>query len=82
MTQKSIIENSNYYVIVGVTEENKIPHYLVINKKYDVIEAETSIYPQALKYAADLDAAIYALSDISKGNTFSDNNVKPFPKKD
>lgn len=62
----AIYENSNYKVTIGTSSENASPHYLVINKKFDVIEAETQLYPQAIKYADDLDTAIFALSDIKE----------------
>ncbi len=60
----AIYENSNYKVTIGTSTENTSPHYLIINKKFDVVETETQLYPQAIKYADDLDAAIFAHKDI------------------
>lgn len=64
-TMQQIYNNTNYYVTIGTSEENNNPHYLVINKKYEITEAESTILPQAIKYASDLDAALTALLDMS-----------------
>lgn len=74
--ENKIYENEFYYVTTGISDEIKTIHYKVINKNYGVVEAETALYPQALKYADDLATATAALSDINKET----NKIIPLTK--
>ena len=71
--ENKIYENNNYKIILGQSEEDPTIHYLVINKEFGVVEAESRLYPQSIKYANDLDAAIVALKDIKD---YEDTNNK------
>jgi hypothetical protein len=60
----TIYENENYEVEVGSTKDDDGLRYLVRNKAHRVIEVETNLYPQSIKYADDLNAAIHAVNDM------------------
>lgn len=55
----------DYILKVGNHTDTDNLCYQIINKKYDVIEYETYLYPQAIKYTSDLQAGVDAIKDIT-----------------
>lgn len=62
--EQQIFSTKNYTVVVGNSTDSGNLCYQIINKKHGVIEVETYMYPQAVKYAADLEAGIAAVTDV------------------
>ena len=65
MTQ--IIKQTPNYTLL-VEDTNTIPHvpcYKIKNRKYGVVEIETFLLPQAIKYLDDLEASLAASYDSS-----------------
>lgn len=60
--EQVIYRTPNYKVVVGTDLDNQLI-YQIINVKYKVIEVETKLYPQAIKYASDLEANLAAIID-------------------
>jgi hypothetical protein len=60
--EQVIYRTPNYKVVVGKDLDNQLV-YQIINIKYKVIEVETKLYPQAIKYASDLEANLAAIID-------------------
>ncbi len=60
--EQVIYRTPNYKVIVGTDLDNQLI-YQIVNVKYKVIEVETKLYPQAIKYASDLEANLAAIID-------------------
>jgi len=54
-----------YNVIVAISPDTKKECYQIVNRQWGVVEIESSIYPQAIKYANDLEAGVAAMTDIS-----------------
>ena len=54
----TITETPDYFLTVGRASSDDTLVYQVISKKYEVVEVETSILPQALKYIGDLQMAL------------------------
>ncbi|UOF79385.1 hypothetical protein [Caudoviricetes sp.] len=74
MDNNLIKETENYKLVVGYSTSSKpgeqpLLAYLIINKKYNVVEVETFLLPQALKYLKDLDEGLnMVMSDNSEQN--------------
>lgn len=60
--EQLIYKTPNYKVVVGKDLDDQLV-YQIINIKYKVIEVETKLYPQAIKYASDLEANLAAIID-------------------
>lgn len=76
---KVIKETENYSLTVGKSVESGNPCYQLVHKTHGVIELETYIFPQALKYIDDLEAGLQAVTDISLDKDLS--KVKPLSKR-
>lgn len=63
--EQVIYRTPHYKVIIGKDSEDQLV-YQIVNVKYKVIEVETKLYPQAIKYASDLEAGLAAIIDISE----------------
>lgn len=61
-----IKETENYTLSVGkpVGSQDDLKLYQIINKKYKVVEVETPMLPQAIKYMHDLEAGLGAVEDM------------------
>lgn len=71
----SITETRNYTLKVGTSSESGNKCYQIINKEWGVVEIESYILPQALKYIDELESAlnptnskVTPISSISKLN--------------
>lgn len=65
---QQIKETQNYKLVLGESQDtNKVSLYQVVNKQYEVVEVETTILPQAIKFLHDLEASLAAAEDYSKG---------------
>ena len=53
-----IKETQDYILQCGPSSEDKQACYQIIHKEYGVIEVETSILPQGIKYILDLQAGL------------------------
>lgn len=76
MSDKVIVhENNNYIVQIGksIHNENTIDCYQIVNRKYGVIEAETTMLPSALATADDLDESL----DEEEGEKESTHESSP-----
>ena len=63
-----IIKDTRDYVLevaLSYTTKPEALCYRIVNKKYNVIEIETFLLPQALKYLDDLQAGIDAIGDMT-----------------
>lgn len=63
---KPVFSDNNYKVVVGMSTHKppSIECYQVINIETNVIEAETSILPQAIQYTKDFSEHLKATLDI------------------
>jgi|688.fasta_scaffold1779241_2 hypothetical protein len=61
--EQLIYRTQHYKVIVGKSVDSGNLCYQIINKEHGVIEVETYMYPQAIKYASDLEAGIASVLD-------------------
>lgn len=63
-----IKESQNYTLSIGKPVNSKEGDndsvYQIKNKKYGVVEVETPMLPQAIKYIHDLEAGLAAVEDI------------------
>ena len=57
-------ETDNYTLTIGQGSDNKGLLYLVTNKKYGIVEIESTMLPQAIKYLYELEAGLAAVEDI------------------
>lgn len=73
---KIIKQTPNYSLIIGLSTETNNRCYQIINRLYEVIEIETYLLPQALKYLLDLQAGLDALLDIKEDNKKSNSITK------
>lgn len=73
---KVIKETTDYTLIVG--QQLDAPHakcYQLINRMYDVVEAESQILPQAFDYMTQIQAALDAARDNDQVVTDRDRAV-------
>jgi hypothetical protein len=68
MENNIIYENNNYTVEVGEGAEDGLPTYHLINKEHGVIEAETSVLPQAISMATQFNDALEQVLDQQEDN--------------
>lgn len=61
-----VYSTDTYDVIVAISPDTKKECYQIVNRQYGVVEIESSIYPQAIKYAIDLEAGVAAMFHISE----------------
>jgi len=61
-----IKETENYKLVVGISTSSQNLCYQIINSKYEVLEIESYILAQAIKYIDDLEIGLQAQKDISK----------------
>ena len=61
----SIFKTQNYKVVLGSHTSCENPCYQIHNIQYGVIEYETFLLPQAIKYCSDLQAGLDAIYDIN-----------------
>lgn len=60
-----IKETNNYTLVVASSLDGAHELcYQIINKEHGVIEVETSILPQAIKYLLDLEVSLQAMIDM------------------
>ena len=62
-----IRETENYTLSTGSPVDPKDVYrelYLVTNKKYGIVEVETTMLPSAIKYLHDLEAGLAAVNDM------------------
>lgn len=59
-----IKSTKNYTLSVGTSSQTNSICYQIINKKFGVIEIETFLLAQALKYMNEMEAALDAQTDI------------------
>lgn len=62
-----IKSTDNYSLQVGLpvnSVEQNGEVYQIINKKYGVVEVESTMLPQAIKFLHDLEAGLAAVGDI------------------
>lgn len=81
--QKVIKETSDYILATGISSSDETTCYQVINKVYDVIEAESHILPQGFEYLEQIQAALDARRDDEKAlsdvaHATNDNTIQ-FP---
>jgi len=62
-----VIKESKVYVLeVGPSMTNETTLcYRIVNKRYNVVEIETFLLPQAIKYLDDLEAGLAAVTDMT-----------------
>jgi uncharacterized protein (UPF0128 family) len=62
----TIQETPNYTLQTGKSLNEKVEGetYQIINKKYNVVEVETTMLPQAIKFLHDLEAGLAAVQDM------------------
>lgn len=78
MSEVIIVKESPDYIIqVGVSQEGEYRTYQLLNKQYNVIEAETQLLPQAYKYIEEIQAAVDAFRDMADDKKLSE--VLKFP---
>lgn len=65
----SIRETKDYILTAGNASDDKVLCYQIINREHGVIEVETSILPQALKYLMDLQTGLQAMLDIQEDSS-------------
>jgi hypothetical protein len=70
-----IKDTKHYMLVTGISKTDKSMCYQIFNKQYDVLEIETHILPQALKYIEDLEAGLDALTDMGKVVPLSKKNI-------
>ena len=58
-----IKKTQNYRIEVALNDVGSLC-YKIINNTYNVVEIETFMLPQALKYIEDLEAGLQALKDM------------------
>jgi hypothetical protein len=76
MEPEKIIRENKYYVLtVGISAKTDDLCYQVINKEYEVVELESYILPQIIKYFGDLTAGLQAILDIEEDDKFTSVNV-------
>jgi len=61
-----IDNKGDYELVVTESQEDGKLSYQIINLKYGVIEAETRILPQALKFLEELSASLDMIADLKK----------------
>ncbi len=62
-----IEQTRDYTLDVGESKEQKgVVCYQITNKNYGVVEVETNILPQALKYIEDLQVGLDARRDMKE----------------
>ena len=61
-----IKETQAYTLQCGPSSQDEQSCYQIINKEFGVIEVETSILPQAMKYLMDLQAGLDMINDEAK----------------
>jgi len=59
-----IEHKGEYELIVADSDEDGKRSYQVVNLKYGVVEAETRILPQALKFLEELSASLDMITDL------------------
>lgn len=77
---KEIKQTPNYSLGVGIATGatlNTDITYKIFNKKYGVVEVETTMLPQALKFLQDLEAGLAAMEDMYSSEK-SESPVVPF----
>jgi hypothetical protein len=63
---KVIRENQTYLLTTGISAKTNDLCYQVINKEHGVVELESYILPQVLKYFGDLTVGLQAVLDIEQ----------------
>jgi len=76
-----IRETQDYTLQCGPSREDKQACYQIVNKQYGVIEVETSILPQAIKYIMDLQAGLDMTDEALRGDNVNLSNVTPISDK-
>jgi len=66
--ESNIIKSTkNYYLLVGESTTKDVNGeltYKIVNKTYGVVEIETNILSQAIKFLHDLEVALAAVTDM------------------
>lgn len=65
---KIIRENKDYVLTVGISVANGEKCYQILNKEYGIVEIETTILPQAIKFFGDVVAGLDAVLDMESSN--------------
>lgn len=63
MNNTIIKKTQNYHIEVALNDTGSLC-YKIINNDYKVVEVETYMLPQALKYIDDLEAGLQAIKDM------------------
>ncbi len=66
MENKLIDTMGMYNLVVGASEIDGKSCYQIINKKYGVVEIETKLFPQAIKFMGEISAGLQAVLDMAK----------------
>lgn len=76
-----IKETNNYILKTGIpvnsSKEESGEVYQIINKSHGVVEVETTMLPQAIKYLHDLEAGLAAVQDMFEENSTKDAKILP-----
>lgn len=65
-TTEPVFENDNYKLLIGESshDDSKVMCYQIVNKKTELVEAETTVLPRAIGIANECDKDLKELSPI------------------